>query len=102
MPAARARTWATREASMRPGNSVLSPTVRGVAVTTPTSAGGGLAAVGSAFGAQAARASARPSRQTSSGTFRRGGAASVADGQTANLTGDDLRLPAGQLPPAGR
>ena len=40
MPAARARTWAVRDASTRPGNSVTSPTSPGVAVTTPTSGAG--------------------------------------------------------------
>src|SRR6218665_3090422 len=40
MPAAGARTGATREASTRPGNSVPRPASPGVAVTTPTSTGG--------------------------------------------------------------
>src|SRR5450830_193864 len=40
MPAARARTWATRDASSRPGSSVIKPTSPGVTVITPTSAGG--------------------------------------------------------------
>src|SRR5450830_135566 len=40
MPAARARTWATRDASSRPGSSVIRPTSPGVTVTTPTSVGG--------------------------------------------------------------
>ena len=41
MPAARARTCATREASSRPGSSVARPTACGATVITPTSAGGG-------------------------------------------------------------
>src|SRR5690606_12296137 len=49
IPAARARTWAVREASTRPGSSVVMATGRGITVTTPTSGGGGgvLAVVGS-------------------------------------------------------
>src|SRR5690554_70124 len=55
MPAARARTWAVREASTRPGSSVVITTGRGVTVTTATSGGGGgvLTMVGSLL--QAAR-----------------------------------------------
>ena len=64
---------------MRPGSSVLSPTVRGVAVTTPTSAGGGLAAVGSAFGAQAASSAASTASGHSDGRRARVGALFEAD-----------------------
>src|SRR6266478_5242164 len=39
MPAARARTSATRDASSRPGNSATTPTSPGVAKTTPTAGG---------------------------------------------------------------
>src|SRR6188768_1126937 len=40
MPAARARTWATREASRRPGSSVTRPTSPVATRITPTSGGG--------------------------------------------------------------
>lgn len=43
---ARARTWATREASSRPGNSVTKSRSPGCTVTTPTWAGGGAAPPG--------------------------------------------------------
>jgi hypothetical protein len=49
MPATRARTWATREASVLPGSSVCKPTVVAVTVTTPTSTGGGVLAGGGAL-----------------------------------------------------
>jgi hypothetical protein len=60
MPGTRARTWATRQASSRPGSSVTSGTAAGCTVTTPTVAGGmpppGGPLGASAFGPQAARA----------------------------------------------
>ena len=43
MPVTRARTCATREASTRPGSSVVSGAVCVVTITTPTSGGGGAA-----------------------------------------------------------
>ena len=56
MPAARARTCATREASVRPGSSATRPTAAGVATTTPTGTGGGAAGSGAlAAGPQADR-----------------------------------------------
>src|SRR3990167_8333752 len=53
MPAARARTCATREASSRPGNSVCKPTSPGATVTTPTSGAGMPPPGGAAAGASA-------------------------------------------------
>jgi hypothetical protein len=43
MPSTRARTSATRNADVRPGNSVVSSTRCGSISTTPTSIGGGFA-----------------------------------------------------------
>src|SRR3990167_7316204 len=67
MPAARARTCATREASRRPGSSVIRPTSPGLATTTPTS-GGGMPPPGGAAGAsplpQAESSSAAPRQPT--------------------------------------
>ena len=52
-PVTRARTWAMRVASMRPGSSVLSGTLRGCTVTTPTCGGGVAGAAPPAAGASA-------------------------------------------------
>ena len=59
MPAARARTWATRDASNRPGSSVTSPTSPNLTVTTPTS-GGGMPPPGPPPGLPAAPAAGGP------------------------------------------
>src|SRR5258706_12483001 len=62
MPSTRARTWATRNAEVRPGNSVVSETAARRTVTTATS--GGCGAGGAALPVHPARSpaasSARP------------------------------------------
>src|SRR3954469_21807459 len=81
MPAARARTCATREASRRPGSSVTMPTSPAATRTTPTS-GGGMPPP-AACGApplpwpQAASASTRGDRKDQAGTCDRRAAMGV-------------------------
>ena len=99
MPLTRARTWATREASTRPGSSVTSGASCAATVITATSGGGGAlppagaAALGSLPPPQAA--SSRASMATPKA--RRRGA--VAPENDASL-GESLRWISRRVSPA--